>query len=53
MEDVLLNPENIYGPKNCDIAHADSVTNFINWAVKACPAKHYVLIVSDHGGGYQ
>ena len=37
---------------NCDITCPDSLTNFINWAVKACPAKHYVLILSDHGNGY-
>lgn len=51
-EQVLLNTDNIYGQKDCDIAHVDSLTNFINWAVKACSAKHYVLIVSDHGFGY-
>ena len=49
---VLLNENSIYGQKNCDIASVDSLTNFINWATKACPAKHYVLILSDHGGGY-
>ena len=37
---------------NCDITCPDSLTNFISWAVKACPAKHYVLILSDHGSGY-
>ena len=52
-ENVLLNHQNIYGPKNNYVANADSLTNFINWATKACPAKHYILIVSDHGGGYQ
>lgn len=52
-ENVLLNHEYIYGPKNNYVANVDSLTNFINWATKACPAKHYILIVSDHGGGYQ
>ena len=51
-DDVLLNPEYIYGERNCDIANVDSLTNFINWATEACPAKHYILIASDHGGGY-
>ena len=50
--EVLLNKQYIYGPKDSYVANVDSLTNFINWAVKACPAKHYVLIVSDHGGGY-
>lgn len=38
--------------KNADITNPDSLTNFINWAAKACPAKSYVLVLSDHGGGY-
>lgn len=38
--------------KNADITHPDSLTNFINWAAKQCPAKKYVLILNDHGGGY-
>ena len=42
----------IYGEKNADVANPDSLTNFINWAAKACPAKNYILLLSDHGGGY-
>ena len=38
--------------KNADITNPDSLTNFINWAAKTCPAKNYVLILNDHGGGY-
>ena len=38
--------------ENCDITSPDSLTNFLNWAAKACPAKSYVLVFSDHGGGY-
>ncbi len=44
---------NFIGPDNADITRADSLTNFINWAAKTCPARKYILIVSDHGGGYQ
>ena len=51
-DDVIVNEKYIYGQKNCDIASVDSLTNFINWATKACPAKHYVLVLADHGGGY-
>ena len=47
-----LNDANIYGAYNCDISNPDSLTNFINWAAKVCPAKNYVLIISDHGGSY-
>ena len=44
--------KNIYGDDNADITRSDSLTNFINWAAKKCPAKKYMLIVADHGGGY-
>ena len=39
--------------ENAKITLPDSLTNFINWAAKACPAKKYVLVLNDHGGGYQ
>ena len=45
-------PGNIYGADNADCTSPDSLTNFINWAAKNYPAKNYMLIVSDHGGGY-
>ena len=45
-------PNNIYGADNADITCPDSLTNFINWAAKAYPAKKYMLIMNDHGRGY-
>jgi hypothetical protein len=41
-----------FGGDNVDITCPDSLTNFINWAAKTYPAKKYLLIVHDHGGGY-
>ena len=41
-----------YGKMNCDITCPDSLTNFINWAAKNYPAKKYILVMADHGGGY-
>lgn len=38
--------------QNADFTNPDSLANFINWAAKACPAKKYVLVLNDHGGGY-
>lgn len=43
---------NFYGADNADITSPDSLTNFINWAAQKYPAKKYMLIVADHGGGY-
>ncbi|MBO4802679.1 MAG: hypothetical protein J5545_12585 [Bacteroidaceae bacterium] len=42
-----------YGEDNADITCPDSLTNFINWVAKNYPAKKYMLIVHDHGGGYR
>jgi len=46
--------DNIYGGKGntVDIGQADTLCNYIKWAVKNYPAKNYVLVFSDHGGGY-
>ena len=41
-----------YGENNCDFTCADSLTNFINWAATHYPAKKYILVMADHGGGY-
>ena len=41
-----------YGENNCDFTCADSLTNFINWAATHYPAKRYILVMADHGGGY-
>ena len=44
--------ENLYGNQDNDYANPDSLTNFINWAAEKYPAKKYILVLSDHGGGY-
>ena len=49
---ATLNMDAFYGKDNADIANPDSLTNFINWAASVKPAKKYILILSDHGGGY-
>jgi hypothetical protein len=51
-QEQVYSRSSIYGDDNADHTCADSLTNFINWAAKACPAKKYMLIVHDHGGGY-
>ncbi|MBO4906972.1 MAG: hypothetical protein J5486_08080 [Bacteroidaceae bacterium] len=49
---TMVNMDSFYGKDNADIANPDSLTNFINWAAKVKPAKKYILVLSDHGGGY-
>ncbi len=51
-EEQAYGQANLYGADNADCTCPDSLTNFINWAAKAYPAKKYMLIVNDHGGGY-
>ena len=51
-EEQAYDPASIYGADNADHTSPDSLANFIKWAVKAYPAKKYMLIVHDHGGGY-
>ena len=50
--DDILTQDMIYGEKNADLSCTDSLTNFINWAAKNYPAKKYILMLADHGGGY-
>ena len=52
IDNVLLNTDNIYGPKNSYMTTVDSLKNFINWATEVCPAKKYILILSGHGIPY-
>ena len=40
------------GPGNADFCRSDSLANYINWATKQFPARKYILILNDHGGGY-
>ena len=42
-----------YGELNADFTCPDSLTNFINWAAAHYPAKKYILMMADHGGGYR
>lgn len=42
----------LYGEASGDVGCPDSLTNYLKWAVTNYPADHYVLILSDHGGGY-
>ena len=42
-----------YGAMNADCTCPDSLTNFINWAAAHYPAKRYILMMADHGGGYR
>ncbi len=33
------------------MANPQTLTDFIRWGVKTCPAKKYALVLWDHGGG--
>ena len=44
--------DSFIGPDNAEITRTDSLANFIDWAVRVCPARKYVLLLADHGDGY-
>ena len=46
--------DHIYGGKGntVDLGQADTLRNYMKWAAGHYPAKQYVLVFSDHGGGY-
>ena len=35
-----------------DISHPQSLADFVSWGIKNYPAKHYMLVVMDHGAGW-
>lgn len=53
IESQLFCHANVYGADNADATCPDSLSNFIKWAAETRPAKNYLLILSDHGGGYR
>jgi hypothetical protein len=51
------NPKGIFSPVVSDIGKVDmgsfkSVIDFSNWAKQTYPAKHYMLIIWNHGAGW-
>lgn len=50
---AFFNYETYYGERYADVTNPDSLSNFISWAAHMYPARHYLLIVNDHGGGYR
>ena len=47
-------PDNVYGGDgaNINFSVADTLANYIKYAAAIRPARHYVLVLSDHGRGY-
>ncbi len=51
-------PDKISSTKKKDLGTKDmsdpqTLKDFISWAVQNYPAKHYMLIIDDHGGGWR
>lgn len=40
-------------PKSNDMGNPAELSDFIQWSMKKYPAENYMLIISDHGGGWQ
>jgi len=41
------------GGREVDMADTDVLSAFIKWAVACYPAEHYLLLIGDHGYGWQ
>ncbi|MBR4325652.1 MAG: hypothetical protein IKP73_09025 [Bacteroidales bacterium] len=54
--DYLLSPDNKYpvfmDDNNLEISNPQNLTDYLKWAAEQVPAKKYVVILADHGGGY-
>ena len=53
-EKIDLTNADIYGTQNekAELFQPDSIANFLKYCQKVAPAKNYILVLSDHGGGY-
>ena len=51
---LLLKDDYIYGTQSekAEFFQPDSIVNFMKYCQKVAPAKNYILVLSDHGGGY-
>jgi len=51
---LLLKDDQIYGTQNAaaELFQPDSIANFMKYCKQVAPAKNYILLISDHGGGY-
>ncbi len=53
-EDVMDNMSSIaLDDNNYEISNPKNLTDYLMWAAEQVPAKKYVVILSDHGGGYR
>jgi len=50
-DNVNLNAGKSIG--NVDMGSPAALTNFIKWAAASYPAKHYALVIWDHGAGWK
>ena len=52
--DLNLTDADIYGTQNekAEFFQPDSLASFMKYCQKVAPAKNYILMLSDHGGGY-
>lgn len=49
---TIPDEDNYLDDENLDFGDPKNLVEFIKWGVKNYPAKKYILLLSDHGGGY-
>jgi hypothetical protein len=49
---VTINSEELEDLGELNMSDPQTLVDFASWAISSYPAEHYVLIMSDHGGGW-
>lgn len=52
-DNTTINSELIQDLGEVDMAEPQSLADFVQWATSAYPAEHYLLVLWDHGRGWQ
>ena len=50
--EVIPDDDNYLDNENIDFGDPNNLVEFIKWGVENYPAEKYILLLSDHGGGY-
>lgn len=50
---IQINSVELQDMGEIDMSHPKELANFIAWGVQKFPAKHYALVMEDHGAGWR
>ncbi|MGZ3419841.1 MAG: clostripain-related cysteine peptidase [Polyangiales bacterium] len=50
---TTINSKELSDLGEIDMSHPKELANFLAWGIKTFPAKHYALVMEDHGSGWR